>query len=207
MQKTVETYEIDGHRVDVVAFGEDEGGIEAFDFWLRDPEGKSDTCLNEGDAWYPESGANTPPTIEEVAGYLRHNEPGLFDGSGEPKPAERHYRLVMLVTVTDEVKAENDRDDMDDEAYVSAESGWAESSFAGNEQLSLTKVPMPNGDLVGKCPLEVLHVLEHGYDGRPGTGWSDYLKLRIMQDYIRQVDPEGFAMFALGLAEEDRSRK
>lgn len=200
--ETQETFEIRGKRVDIVACWDGEtpeGEVDFYELYLRGEDGEQDTHLNLGDPWYPDEGEGKP-TIEEVTDYVVEHFPDLF-----PEP-ERHYRLVTLVTVTDEVKEGNDRGDMDDEEYVGAEMGWAESSFAGAEQVSLTKVPMPSGDLLHMCPLEILHAVEHGHDGGAGTGWSDYSKTRIMQDYIRNVDPEGFVMYVLGIAAEERKK-
>jgi len=202
MQTTAKTYEIDGHRVDVVACGDYEtpgNEIEFYDFWLRDPEGKSDTHLNEGDPWYPETEDFAPPSVEEVAEYLRHQEPELFPGTGAAVEfeAERTYRVVVLCTVTDDKKDENDRGDMDDEEYVSAELGWVDSSFAGMEIVSSKRASDPPPDCKGKSPLEVM-----SYLGK----WPPYRLMNIMRDFIQEVDPEGFAAHVAAIAAKERSR-
>ena len=84
-QETVKTHEIAGRMVDVVACRDSdtpEGEVEFYDLWLRgDDTGCLDTCLNEGDPWYPEDGV-MPPTVEEIRRYLSDNDElgpdGLF---------------------------------------------------------------------------------------------------------------------------------
>lgn len=203
MQMTSKTYVIDGKKVDVVACSDDAcrcDQVEFYDFWLRDPEGKSDTHLNEGDPWYPESGAFTPPTVEEVAEYLRSQESELFPGTGEAVEfePERTYRIVLLATITDEKKEDEGRGDLGDEEYVTAELGFAESGLSGMEIVSSKKVPNPPEDCRGKCPLEVLQYMGN---------WSHYEQLRIMQDFIRDIDPEGFASHVRAVADEDLRRR
>lgn len=200
---TAKTYEIDGHRVDVVACTDEEtpeGEVEFYDFWLRDPAGKSDTHLNEGDPWYPESGAYTPPSVSEVAEYLRKWEPGTFHGKGEAVEfePERTYRIVLLATITDGKKADEGRGDLDDEEYVTAGLGLAESGLAGMEIVTTKKVPNPPEDCKGKSPLEVMHYMGN---------WSSHEQLRIMQDFIREIDPEGFASHVRAVADEDLERR
>jgi len=203
MQTTAVTYEIDGHKVDVVACTDKEtpeGEVEFYDFWLRVPEGKSDTHLNEGDAWYPATGGFTPPSVEEVAEYLRQWEPGIFHGKGEAKlfEPERTYRLVVLATITDVKKEDEGRGDLDDEDYVTAELGFAESGLAGMEIVTTKKVPNPPEDCRGKSPLEVLNYMGN---------WSNHEQLCIMQDFIREIDPEGFASHVRAVADEDLKRR
>jgi len=160
MEKTIATYLIDGHKVDIVACSDGEnaeGEVEFYDFWKRENDSLGadfDTHLNLGDPWYPETGEGTPPTVEEVAGYLRSQLPLIFPGTGpaEVYETERTYRVVVLCTVTDEKKDENDRGELGDEEYVSAEVQWVDTSFSGMEIVSLEKVPPPGSPSLETAP-------------------------------------------------------
>jgi len=207
MEKTIATYLIDGHKVDIVACSDEEnaeGEVEFYDFWKRenDPPGEEfDTHLNLGDPWYPETGEGTPPTVEEVAGYLRSQLPIMFPGKGtaEVYETERTYRVVMLVTVTDEKKDDNDRGELDDGEYVSAEVQWVDTSFAGMEIVSLEKVPPPV-DCKGKSSLETAR---NTLDSE--SQWAVGDIAMCMSRFIQAIDPEGFAAYVAIAAKERAS--